>query len=69
MPLPIELEDLEEQLLAFGFNLALEFNIGGFSVIKTINYTIVKDFANKYELDALEILSLYKEMIVEMETI
>lgn len=68
MPLPIELEDLEEQLLAFGFNLALEFNIGGFVLIKSINYAILKDFALKYQLDALEILSLYKEMIAEMET-
>lgn len=67
MPLPIELIDLEEQIIAYGFNLALEFNIGGFSVIKTINYAIVKDFATKYELDSLELLSLYKEMIAEME--
>ncbi|WP_334095603.1 hypothetical protein [Helicobacter typhlonius] len=67
MPLPIELEDLEEQLLAFGFNLALEFNIGGFELIKSINYAILKDFSLKYQLDALEILSLYKEMIAEME--
>lgn len=69
VPLPIELIDLEEQILAFGFNLALEFNAFGFGVIKTINYAVLKDFALEYELDALEILSLYKEMIAEMEAI
>lgn len=63
MPLPIELEDLEEIIIAVGFNLALEFKIGGFSVFECIDYMIVKDYCKKEGLDSILILSLYKEML------
>lgn len=68
MPLPIVL-DTEEQLLALGFNLCLEFSVGGMSVFRHINYAILKDFCIYYGFDSLELLGLYKEMIVEMEEI
>ncbi|MCX2717821.1 hypothetical protein OQH61_08760 [Helicobacter sp. MIT 21-1697] len=55
--------------MALGFNLCLEFNVGGMSVFRHINYAILKDFCLVYGFDSLELLGLYKEMIVEMEAI
>ncbi len=67
MPLPYVLEDDEEEILALGFNLALEFSAGLAAVIKNVNYAIVKDFCAEYDLDKLAVLGLYKQMVAEME--
>lgn len=67
VPLPFVLEDEEEELLALGFNLCLEFSAGFGAVLKSVNYAIVKDFCKQYELEALAVLGLYKMMISEME--
>lgn len=63
MPLPIVLEDNEEIIIAFGFNLSLEFQVSAFSVIECVNYMIVKDYCKKEGLDSLLVLELYKEML------
>ena len=65
--MPFELEDEEEELLALGFNLSLEFSVGFSAVLKSVNYAIVKDFCEQYELEPLAVLGLYKMMISEME--
>ncbi|HCD73084.1 MAG TPA: hypothetical protein DEQ48_02490 [Helicobacter sp.] len=63
MPLPIELEDSEEIILALGFNLSLEFQVGAFSVIECVNYHIVKDYCKKEGLDSILVLEVYKQML------
>lgn len=63
MPLPIVLEDMEEIIIALGFNLSLEFQVGAFSVIECVNYLIVKDYCKREGLDSILILELYKEML------
>ena len=50
VPLPIELEDSEEILIAIGFNLALDFKVGSFSIIECIEYAILKDYCKKHGL-------------------
>lgn len=67
VPLPFVLEDEEEELLALGFNLALEVSASFGGVLKSVNYAIVKDFCAEYEFETLAVLGLYKQMIVEME--
>ncbi len=67
VPLPLELEDEEELLLGYGFNLCLEFQAGFSAVLKSVNYAIIKDFCERYELDSLAVLALFKTMIAEME--
>ena len=66
MPLPFELEDEEELLLGYGFNLSLEFQAGFSAMLKSVNYAIVKDFCERYEFDNLAVLALYKQMVAEM---
>lgn len=68
VPLPIVLKDDEEVLLAYGFNLALEFRAGFSAVLKSVNYAVVKDFCQRYELESLDVLALYKQMCAEMES-
>lgn len=63
MPLPIELEDSEEIILALGFNLSLEFQVGAFGVIECVNYLIVKDYCRKEGLDSILVLEVYKQML------
>lgn len=67
VPLPFVLEDEEEELLAVGFNLSLEFSVGFSAVLKSVNYAILKDFCQRYEFDSLEVLALYKQLISEIE--
>ena len=50
MPLPCELEDSEETLIAVGFNLALDFRVSSFSIIECIDYAILKDYCKKHGL-------------------
>lgn len=68
VPLPYVLEDEEEEILALGFNLSLEFSAGFGAVIKNVNYAIVKDFCAEYDLDKLAVLGLYKKMVAEMDS-
>ena len=63
VPLPCELEDSEEILIAVGFNLALDFKVGSFSIIECIDYAILKDYCKKHGLDSIEVLSVCKEML------
>ncbi|STQ86212.1 hypothetical protein LS73_000170 [Helicobacter muridarum] len=63
MPLPIELDDSEEILIAYCFNLALDFKIGAASVIECVDYAVIRDYCKKHRLDSIEVLSICKEMI------